>query len=99
MRDLFHGANVTPSAFGKIGFLPTDGRVDAQPLFLADVPIGKATHNVLYIVTEHDSVYAYDADTQALLWQATASGSGRNHQRRPPMSRPSLRRSESLQLR
>jgi len=69
--------NVTPSAFGKIGFIPTDGRVDAQPLYLADVPVlGQGNHNVVYIVTEHDSVYAVDADTQALLWQATALGAG-----------------------
>ena len=69
--------NVTPSAFGKIRFIPTDGRVDAQPLYLADVPVlGQGNHNVVYIVTEHDSVYAVDADTQALLWQATALGAG-----------------------
>jgi hypothetical protein len=67
---------VSPALFGKIGFLATDGKVDAQPLFLAGVQIGNATHNVLYVATEHDSVYAYDADTQALLWQATTIGAG-----------------------
>jgi outer membrane protein assembly factor BamB len=69
--------NVTPLAFGRVGFMPTDGRVNAQPLYLANVPIlGQGDHNVVYIVTEHDSVYAFDADTQALLWQATALGAG-----------------------
>ena len=69
--------NVMPSAFGKVGFMPTDGKVDAQPLYLANVPmLGQGNHNVLYVVTEHDSVYAFDADTQALLWQATAFGAG-----------------------
>jgi len=69
--------NVTPVTFGKIGFLSTDGKVDAQPLYLADVPIpGQGNHNVLYLATEHDSVYAFDADTQALLWQSTALGAG-----------------------
>ena len=70
--------NVTPLAFGKVGFLPTDGKVDAQPLYLADVPIvGQGDRNVVYVGTEHDSVYAFDADTQALLWQATAVDRGK----------------------
>ena len=69
--------NVNASAFGKVGFMPTDGKVDAQPLYLADVPvIGQGDHNVVYITTEHDSVDAFDADTQALLWQTTALGVG-----------------------
>ena len=69
--------NVNPSDFGKVGFMPTDGKVDAQPLYLADVPVlGQGDQNVVYVVTEHDSVYAFDADTQALLWQATALGAG-----------------------
>ena len=58
------------SVFGKVGFFPTDGKVDAQPLFLAGVAIpGQGIHNVLYVATEHDSVYAFDADTGASLWQ------------------------------
>jgi outer membrane protein assembly factor BamB len=69
--------NVNPATFGKIGFLPTDGKVDAQPLYLANVAIpGLGNHNVVYVVTEHDSVYAFDADTEALLWQATALKAG-----------------------
>ncbi len=69
--------NVNASKFGKIGFLTVDGKVDAQPLFLGDVPIpGQGTHNVLYVATEHDSVFAFDADTQALLWQVSMLGAG-----------------------
>ena len=68
--------NVTPAKFGKLGFLPTDGKVDAQPLYLANVSIAGGTHNVLYAVTEHGSAYAFDADTQALLWQVTTLGAG-----------------------
>lgn len=69
--------NVNVNTFGELGFLAVDGRVDAQPLFLADVSIaGQGTHNVLYVATEHDSVYAFDADTQALLWQASLMGAG-----------------------
>ncbi|MGA8431505.1 MAG: pyrrolo-quinoline quinone [Candidatus Sulfotelmatobacter sp.] len=69
--------NVNASRFGKIGFLTVDGKVDAQPLFLGDVPIpGQGTHNVLYVATEHDGVFAFDADTQALLWQVSVLGAG-----------------------
>ena len=68
--------NVAPATFGKLGFLPTDGKVDAQPLYLANVSIAGGNHNVLYAVTEHGSAYAFDADTQALLWQATTLGAG-----------------------
>src|SRR5438270_5980070 len=56
-------ANVNPTAFGKIASLSVDGKVDAQTLYLANVQnIGGGTHNVLYVATEHDSVYAFDAD-------------------------------------
>ena len=65
-------STVTASRFGKVGFLSADGKVDAQPLYLAGVTIGGEVHNVLYVVTEHDSIYAYDADSLALLWQTTA---------------------------
>ena len=61
---------VSVSSFGKVGFLTTDGKVDAQPLLLPDVPIpGQGTHNVVYVVTEHDSVYAFDSDSGAVLWR------------------------------
>jgi outer membrane protein assembly factor BamB len=69
--------NVNASSFGRIGFLAVDGKVDAQPLFLGDVAIpGQGTHNVLYVATEHDSVYAFDADTQTLLWRVSMLGAG-----------------------
>jgi hypothetical protein len=62
-------ANVRAATFGKVGFLPADGKVDGQPLFVTQLSIGGSLHNVVYVVTEHDSVYAYDASTFALLWQ------------------------------
>jgi hypothetical protein len=66
-------ANVNSAAFGKIGFFGVDGLVDAQPLYLSNVAIpGKGTHDVLYVVTENDSVYAFDATTGDVLWQVTA---------------------------
>jgi hypothetical protein len=70
--------NVTQTHFKKLGLDTTDGKVDAQPLIASGVNVNGSFHNVLYIATEHDSVYAYDADSGALLWKASLlpSGSG-----------------------
>lgn len=67
-------ANVNSSQFGKIGFYPVNGLVDAQPLYLAALEVGGKRHNVLYVATEHDSVYAFDADSGSVLWQASLLG-------------------------
>jgi PQQ enzyme-like repeat protein len=69
-------ANVNSTTFGKLRSLPVDGKVDAQPLYLAQLAIGGATRNVLYVATEHGSVYAFDADAGTLLWQVSTLGSG-----------------------
>ncbi len=55
--------------FGKLFTATLDGYVYAQPLFLAGQNIAGGTHNVLYVATEHDSLFALDADTGAVLWQ------------------------------
>ena len=63
---------VTPAKFGRLYSLPVDGDLYAQPLYLSNIAIpGKGTHNVLYLATTHNSVYAYDADDAAgnVLWQ------------------------------
>jgi hypothetical protein len=70
-------ANVNPNAFGKLFAIPADGAVVGQVLYLPNVSIpGKGTHNVVYAATMHDSVYAFDAETNTganatPLWQSS----------------------------
>lgn len=69
--------NVNSLSFGKLAFAPVDGVIDAEPLYLSGVSIpGGGTHNVLYVVTENDSVYAFDADAGTALWQKSLLGTG-----------------------
>ncbi len=69
-------SNVNSATFGKLFVLPADGLVDAEPLYLSSVSIAGVTHNLLIVATEHDSVYAYDADTGTKLWQVSTLKSG-----------------------
>jgi outer membrane protein assembly factor BamB len=69
-------ANVNSGSFGELAFFPVDGKVDGQPLYLSNLMVGGTAHNVLFVVTEHDSVFAFDADTGTQLWKKSVLGPG-----------------------
>ena len=65
-------SNVNTAGFGKLTSCAVDGAVYAQPLWVANLAIGGGQHNVVFVATEHDSLYAFDADASPCvqLWQA-----------------------------
>ena len=68
---------VTAATFGKTRLLATDGKVDAQPLFLSSLQVpGVGVRDVVYVATEHDSVYAFDAASGSTLWHVSLLGTG-----------------------
>ena len=73
-------ANVNSSQFGKLISYPVDGQIYAQPLYVPQVNIaGKGTYDVIYVVTQNNSVYAFDADatsaTPTTLWKVNLGAS------------------------
>lgn len=69
-------ANVNSATFGLLRNLSVDGLVDAEPLYLSQLSISGVAHNVVFVMTEHDSAYAFDADTGTKLWQVSLLGAG-----------------------
>lgn len=70
-------ATVNAAGFGKLFAAAVDGQVYAQPLYVAGLVIkGQGRHNVVFVATEHDSVYALDAETGAVLWQHSFLNNG-----------------------
>jgi hypothetical protein len=64
--------NVNQSTFGLLFNLSMDGKVDAQPLYISSASIGGVGRkNVVIVATEHDSVYAFDADAATLYWKVS----------------------------
>ena len=71
--------NVSSKTFGKLFSYLLDGYAYAEPLLMSNVTIKGATHNVVYVATEHDSVYAFDANSYGSgtpLWQVSLLKSG-----------------------
>ncbi len=69
-------ANVNFNSFGKIRFFAVDGQVYAQPLYVYRLPGQIHVQNTLFVVTEHDSAYAFDADAGTLSWKVSALAAG-----------------------
>jgi hypothetical protein len=67
--------NVNTAEFGKLFSCPVDGAIYAQPLWMPQLTIGSARHNVVVVATQHDSLYAFDADAASSpctpLWQVS----------------------------
>jgi hypothetical protein len=68
-------ATVTASTFGKLFSCSVDGAIYAQPLWVPNLTISSARHNVIFVATQHDTLYAFDADSNggscAPLWKSS----------------------------
>jgi hypothetical protein len=66
-------ANVAPTTFGKLFSCPADGAIYAQPLWVPGLTINGVNHNVVFVSTQHESLYAFDADASpcVTLWHAS----------------------------
>jgi Putative Ig domain len=65
--------NVTPATFAKLFSCTADGAIYAQPLWVANLTVGGSLHNVVFVATAHDSLFAFDADASPCkqLWQVS----------------------------
>jgi PQQ-like domain len=76
-ETLLTPTNVNKNSFGRLFSFPVDYVVMAQPLYVPNVNIpGQGFHNVVYVVTQADSVYAIDADTGTQIWYASMLNGG-----------------------
>jgi hypothetical protein len=70
-ETVLNTSNVNATTFGKLFAVTVDGEVYAQPLYMPQVAIAGGTHNVVYVATMNDSLYALDADNGTQLWKAS----------------------------
>jgi len=75
-ETLLTPATVSAAHFGKLRVLAADGLVDAQPLIASNLSVLGKVRNVVFVVTEHGSVYSYDADDGTALVKVSLLGSG-----------------------
>jgi len=75
-------ANVNSAKFGKLFSLPVDDQVYAQPLVVGNLAVGTGTHNVVFIATVNNTVFAFDADNGTPYWHKNFTMSGM----RPPLA-------------
>ena len=76
-ESILNLTNVNSTTFGKTAFFTTDGIVDAQPLFAANVPLNASTtENLVYVASEHDTVYAFSPATGKSVWTKSVLGAG-----------------------
>lgn len=69
--------SATAARFGKLFTLPVDGHIFGQPLYVPGLTIGGKTHDVIFVATENDTVYAFDADQNAsALWNTSLVNAG-----------------------
>ena len=70
-ETVLNTSNVNQQQFGKLFALPVDGQIYAQPLYVPNLSIAGVVHNVVFVETENDTVYAFDADglSGSALWQ------------------------------
>src|ERR1700728_2345285 len=61
-------ANVNSTTFGKLFTFHTDGEIYAQPLYVSNLAIAGSTHNVVFVASMLNTIYALDADTGTALW-------------------------------
>ncbi len=78
---ILNTSNVNVSQFGKLFSYTVDGSIQAQPLYVPNVTVaGQGTHNVLYVVTMNDVLYAFDADSSSVnggvLWSMDFRNAG-----------------------
>ncbi|HVM89009.1 MAG TPA: hypothetical protein VMT76_12540 [Puia sp.] len=79
-ETVLRDTNVNTGRFGRLFNLVVDDQVYAQPLVVGNITINGGTHNVAYIATVNNSIYAYDADAGNLFWKKNFTASGM----RPP---------------